>query len=249
MADPTSIEVLTSAARAALGQTGRYTVIELLAREDAAVAAQVYAALQVDLYWKRKDLPGVVAVSLAGIQHALTAAHASGDDADAFLGSAKQLAYNLASFTWPGWDEPGLVPTPAEVAIGLEAAQLNCRLADELNRPDGAKAKALWTLGAHQLAAGQLGRAADTFRSAEIHAVRAGAVLDQRMLRAYAALADLIADGSNGTAAAALKSEWDALAEEGSEDAMAYARQIRVARNWFGRGKGYDGPDWGTPSP
>jgi hypothetical protein len=233
MADPTSIEVLTSAARAALGQTGRYTVIELLAREDAAVAAQVYAALQLDLYWKRKDLPGVVAVSLAGIQHALTAAHASGDDADAFLGSAKRLAYNLASFTWPGWDEPDLAPTPAEVAIGLEAAQLNCRLADELNRPDGAKAKALWTLGAHQLAAGRYALAAETFAVGRAHAARAAASTDAIMLEADGLLADGLARPDEVGVGARLDGLLAALRQDGTVDGPAYADQLVVARRVF----------------
>jgi len=36
---------------------------------------------------------------------------------------AKGVIYNLASYTWPGWKEPGIAIGPGEIAQGLDAAK------------------------------------------------------------------------------------------------------------------------------
>src|SRR4051794_31454663 len=103
-----------------------YTAIEqLAAMRDPPAAAQCYADAVVDAYWKRKDLPTVVAVARAGIQFTLTTAlfTAAPDQVEKLRSTAKAIAYNLASFTWPGWDEAGIVCTPADLAAGFDAAK------------------------------------------------------------------------------------------------------------------------------
>ncbi len=247
MPDPTDDDAVS--AIAALRQPcGRYALIEFLrGQATPAAAVALCRRLQRTLYWTHKDVRGMVAASQVGIQHALNAAAADG--ADDLLGEAKQLAYDLGANTWPGWGETGVVITPADQAVGREAACLNLRLARHLNRPDKAMVNAIWLVGAHELADGQPVRAAATFRSAEAYVLHTGSMVLTHMLRAYAALADLLADWTNGVAAADLNAEWDALAEDGSDDALEYAGQIRVARNLFGRCSGYEGPQGAPPQP
>ncbi len=120
--------------------------------------ATLYDQLLRDAYWKHKNLPLATTLATAGIHFCLTHAHHAHLTPDPSLAtslksSAKALAYNLASFTWPGWDEPGISPTPADIALGHEAAKLNLRLALELQKPPDKIRNAHWLLGAHLLAA------------------------------------------------------------------------------------------------
>lgn len=116
-------------------------------------------------YWKRKDLPAAVVYSLAGIRRALAEAEGAGDgeEAEKLLGLGKATAFNLASYTWPGWEEPGIKITATDLAAGRDAAGLNLRLAMRLNRPAVAVANAHWMVGAHALSAGDYDGAMASF--------------------------------------------------------------------------------------
>jgi len=72
------------------------------------------------------------------------------------------VAYNVGSFTWPGWGE-GPAIERHHLAAGLAAAKLNLELALGFER---GVASAGWLVGAHQLAAGRRSDAAASFRSA-----------------------------------------------------------------------------------
>src|SRR4051812_49214197 len=65
------------------------------------------------------------------------------------LGVVKGMAYNLASFTWPGWNEVAV--SDEQMVIGRDAAKLNLDMATKLNRPPDKVAMAHWLLGAHAL--------------------------------------------------------------------------------------------------
>src|SRR5262249_4217240 len=85
-----------------------FAAIEYLQRQkDALAIVGAYADAVRLLYWERKDLDGVVALAQAGIQHAMIAAMAAEshgpERAHVLRSTAKALAYDLASFTWPGW--------------------------------------------------------------------------------------------------------------------------------------------------
>jgi hypothetical protein len=79
---------------------------------------------------------------------------------------AKHLAYNAGSFTWPGWREAEIDPSPADLAFGMDCARLNLRLAIELNRPPMGLSKAHWLIGAHAMALGDFDLAAKEFQLA-----------------------------------------------------------------------------------
>lgn len=138
------------------------------------------------LYWERKDLAAVVAVAHGGIRYCLAkiGESADRDGASFFGGKAKTLAANLASFTWPGWDETGIVPTADDLAEGLRAAELNLRLAVELGKPEERVQDAHWLLGAHLIAAGDAAGALEEFRqcSPETRPLFAGYELLARIL-------------------------------------------------------------------
>ncbi|MEK6223007.1 MAG: hypothetical protein N2D54_12245, partial [Chloroflexota bacterium] len=67
--------------------------------------------------------------------------------ANEFKGKAKALNYNLASFSWPGWDEPGFMDIPTDIlALGLQAAHENLRLAIELKKEEVRVSRAHWAI-------------------------------------------------------------------------------------------------------
>ena len=157
--------------------------------------ASTFESLHLEAYWKRKDLPLVITLTTTGIQFCLAHARlaeitADQDGAYSLRSVAKGLAYNLGSFTWPGWDEPGISPTPADVALGLEAARFNLRLAVELKKNADRVRDAHWLLGAHLLAAGEVENAVE-------HLVQAvppdGADPYGNMFRGYVLLAKCMA--------------------------------------------------------
>ena len=124
---------------ARVGNEDSYAAVELLCREgDGLGAAKTFSEAANHFYWKEKDLVSSVAMGRAGVQHALSAA-ACCDPGDLPLafelrGQAKAMAYNIASFTWSGWDEPGIVIGPSDLATGLDAARTNLRLGTELKK-------------------------------------------------------------------------------------------------------------------
>lgn len=74
-----------------------------------------------ELYWKAKDLPTAIAIGRAGIGYCMRRVDESSEPAqrDFFGTRAKALAFNIASFSWPGWAEPGIAPTPMTWLLGM----------------------------------------------------------------------------------------------------------------------------------
>jgi hypothetical protein len=219
----------------AMERKDRFALVEFLNRHDAKLAAEVYGKLQSEFYWKRKDVPLMVAMSQAGIQHGLTAAGRATDaeEARALHGAAKMLAYNLASFTWPGWDEKGIVLGSSDVAAGFDAARLNLRLAEELGRPDKAKANAWWALGAHQLVVADCKSAHESFIQGKAHAERGEAVVLASAMDGYALMTGVLADPTNSSERAKFDGAVTALKNSSQEDASDYANQLSVALGVF----------------
>ncbi len=231
-----NLKDLMAAALLTLETEGCLAVVELLTTQDPQHAAEIYLQAQLDSYWQRKSLPAVIALSHAGIQHALGAAVRTRDpEASAALrGSAMALAYNLASFTWPGWNEPDILLTPADIALGRDAAHLNLRLAEERQALPRAKANAHWILGAHELAAGKLARAAAAFQAGKSHAAEGDDPLLTQMLEGYLLLTDVLTrQPPNPGAKRLFEAHLSALHEEGSEDAREYATQLSTALSVF----------------
>ncbi|HLV79736.1 MAG TPA: hypothetical protein VKT32_05615 [Chthonomonadaceae bacterium] len=212
--------------------------IAFLGRQpDPLEAARAYADLVSALYWQEKDLYGVIVMARAGIQHGLLAAAALETEdaslAETLRGIAKGLAYDLGSFTWPGWDEPGIAIAPAHLIFGLEAAKVNLRLARELNKGDLPVARACWLLGAHHLAAGDSEAARRLFAEATDHARAAGAEEEALLGAGYQALAATLASPTDPAGPDALASILAQLAA--TEPGKGFAAQLKTAQRVFTR--------------
>lgn len=222
---------LIATALKTLRNSGVDAVIAQLNALDPADAVDAYATMQGEFYWKLKDLPAVVAISQAGIAIALKAADdaSTPEPANTLRGKAKAIAYNLASFTWRGWDEPGITIDDAAAAAGMEAATLNLQLAEKLNRPAKAKANAHWAIGAHHLAARRFTEATAAFAKGKSLAASTREPAFEQMFDGYIALVEDLATPGVATQLK-LDGLISRLESEGSDDAAEYARQLTVAR-------------------
>lgn len=169
--DPQRMVVLEKV-KALLKSSDTFKAIEFInAQGGPQVVAKRYADLVNDLYWQEKALFDVVTIARAGIQYSLTKAQelAESDSANAaqLRSTAKAIAYNLASYTWPGWDEKDIVISQADLNAGLDAAKLNLRLAIELNKGPKRLSMTYWVLGAQYLAVGEYEEAVRAFDSSK----------------------------------------------------------------------------------
>jgi hypothetical protein len=219
-----------------------FAAIDFLSRQpDALAAAKSFADAAAHFYWKEKDLPASIMLGRAGAQYALAAAErlATSDPALAseLRGKAKAMTYNLASFTWPGWDEPGITITAADLAVGLDAAKANLRLGRELSRGPLPLSRAHWMLAAHWIAAAEYERAREQFRLAARDAATAGAEADRLLCQGFEALTGRLAltDAPDPAADAALRSRLDdVLTRLGPlENGEMFVRQIETAGRVF----------------
>lgn len=192
-----------------LSQADTFALIEFLdQQEDRLEVAATYDELVRHLYWKEKNVPDMVALARAGIQYCLAAGTAVADeDVEQTLqlrSRAKTIAYNLASYTWSGWDEPGINLDETGRRFGLEAAHMNLRLALELDKGDMRISRAHWMIGAQLLAAGDRVLARESFQLASIYASRAQEETDDLLARSYSLLVGLLEDPENAALQQAL---------------------------------------------
>lgn len=173
-----------------LAENDSFAAIEFLNRpRETLTIARAYANVVNHLYWKAKNLPAVIAMARAGIQYGLSMALLEPDPQQAaeLRSVAKGMAYDLASFTWPGWNEEGIRIGPSELAVGLDAARTNLRLAQQLNKGDLPLARAYWMLGAQLWAAGDCDEAQRNFNESVKHAASAGSEAEALLAKGYAA--------------------------------------------------------------
>jgi hypothetical protein len=193
--------------------------------------AEAYDQLLRDAYWSHKDIAMVVALATAGIYYCFAHARLAADDAARrdFKSTAKVLAYNLGSFTWPGWDEPGVTICAMDQRRGLEGARLNLRLAVELQKPFEKICGGAWLLGAHLLAVGELEEALFYFH----YSVPETDHAEYGLYQGYVLLGEMVA-GREG-AYERLETHLDELTRMGGEAAIFARDQLRTARRVFGK--------------
>ena len=218
-------------------QAGAAAVVDYLnGQEEQVETAETYHKLMKDLYWQEKNVPDMVVLARAGMDYGLSTADSCADSdpgmAYDLRSWAKSIAYDLASFTWRGWDEPGIELSAEDEALGLRAAELNLRLAVDLDKGALRISRAYWILGAQQMAAGRLADAEDSFRAGELQGAEAGAAGDELICRAFTALTAFLqhpADQAYKTKLAEAKSR----VREGEHGAM-YLEQVETAERILG---------------
>lgn len=217
-----------------------FASVEYVCRQgDVLLAVQSFSDLMRHCYWERKDLTAALVFGRAGVQHALTAATTlekrDPEKAKALRSVAKGLAYNIASFTWPGWNEKGIELSKAHLAEGLQAARANLRLANQLKKDSLALSRAYWVLGAQELAAGNGKPSSQAFAKAAEHAKNAGSRGEELLAESFACLVEALGSTDIGVASKRLNNLLAELRKQ--KDGEFFAGQVETARQVFRRKK------------
>lgn len=201
--------------------------------------AVLYSNLVRDIYGKKHDVPRMILIGQAGIRFCLQQARAvetkDPEAANQLKGIAKTTAYNLSANTWPAWEDAGIVITRSDQQIGLDAARLNLRLAQELGRGPDKIGGAHWLLGAHHIALGRTEEAVEHLQLAVEKAREAGTPDAEQMARGYIAIARLSADTRNDAARTELDAAIEGLKKIGTDDAKFFAGQLLSVHEFFTR--------------
>lgn len=139
---------------------------------------------------------------------------------------ARGVAYNIASFTWPGWGDSPEPISDARQALGLHAAQRTLELAERIGE---VTPNALWILGAHQLNAGKYDEAISSFERAKGLARND---FYRSMHSAWQQLTQVVAKGGN-SGINDLDAAISNLRESDDEDAEFFADQLSTARRVY----------------
>ncbi len=154
------------------------------------------------LYRDSKDMAGVIIFSGAAIQLTQMSILTGSFKEDVVLKmkqKAAAIAYNLASFTWPGWNEEGLELGLTEQNIGMEAAKTNLRFIEEIGGDNMQFARAYWMTGAHRLTLNHADEAIYCFERSLKYADWADHTEETLLAQGYMILAQMMQSGDVGT--------------------------------------------------
>ena len=212
-----------------------YQLLEsLTAGNDPVAATQKFYELVGKLYMEAKNVPQMVMCGRAGIQFALDRAEqikvTDPQTADKLRGLAKTIAYDVSVNCWPGWGDEGIAINNSDLAVGLDLARLNLRLAGELKRDDFVHGNAHWLVGAHWLAMGKRKPALDAFEKSTEHFQTAGKPEYEWMAKGYLGLANLLDPAEQKTGEQQIQEARQALSQMNSEDAKFFSEQLTGVR-------------------
>lgn len=177
--------------------------------------------------------PKFVLLSVAAINYCLRRAAAAPDIAANLKNQAKIIAYNLGCNAWPGWGDYAWQMTPAELAIGREAAEFSLRLVEELDLGDEQLGNGHWLVGAQALAAGQHDAAAESFGKSRAAFERCGNQSGLLMAKGYYELNDSARNAfADDSALAAVLTR---LGEQDGDDFSFVADQLVTAQKVFSK--------------
>lgn len=197
-----------------------------------AARVQGYHDLMKHAYWQLKDLPATIRIGKAGVAIGEVLAESYPKQNDEIMSQVKAIHYDLASFTWPGWDEPDLSITEAQIRLGLESAERNLQLAIDLHKPPLPRSRAYWMLAAQEIAARQYTQAREHFSRAEQAARETDSAADQLLSRGFVQVAGLLADPDNPVLSEKLDEVKAAL--QGEEHGEFFIQQMDDALRVFG---------------
>jgi hypothetical protein len=114
-------------------------------------------------YWEKKDIGSYMLLARTVLELLVQYVKKNPQLRESYAEIIIITSYNMASMSWTGWDEEGITIDETHKLMGLQAAELNVRLATELNLPPERRQNGLWMLAAQHLAHGNTIVARETF--------------------------------------------------------------------------------------
>ena len=198
---------------------------------------EAFTNLVLDCHNKAKSTEQVLHFANAGIHYCLAcAATYDGKDdgaAKKLRFTAKRIATNAASFTWPGWNEPDLSISAGQMRQGLAFARYSVRQLHELDPNANQLAFTYWFLGAQLIAHVHYEEALSVLEQARDYTKKDGENPDGlTMLEGYIGLTKIL-NGETGPGELEFSSAISALESRESEDAKFYMKQLMSVRTIF----------------
>ena len=154
----------------------------------------------------------------------------SSNDEEAYLTAAYMTAYNIASNTWPGWNEGEIEDEHRE--MGLRFSRTHMKIVEQMNLPPGKRATALWIGAAHELAAKNYDTARSLFTQAKSLAEEDGNEEITLMNQGWLLVVDVLQGNSDADSdLKELKRRLSSMSDDGKFYAGQYDGALRAFRN------------------
>ena len=140
---------------------------------------------------------------------------------------ARGIAFNIASFTWPGWDDTPNI-TPELEQLGEDAAAFGLQIAEEIG---DVTPNILWINGVHALNARKFDHAKELFERAKTVVQND---LGVAMHNAWISCTEFLKNPTDETKATFVKS-LDKLTNHTQEDGKFFRNQLEIAVEVFQR--------------
>lgn len=202
-------------------------------QSDPLLITQLYGDLSNHYYWKKKDLASSLLFGKSGIKFGIVesgkVSEENEDLAYQLKSVVKGLYYNIASFTWPGWNEVGITISDSELKVGFEAAKSNLNYAEELKKGEIPFSRAHWMLGGHYLAMKDYSNAMDHYNHSAKHARSGNSRGEELLALGFMKLVETLSGVKK------LEVTLEAITEELSEieDGKYFVEQIKTATKVF----------------
>lgn len=217
-----------------------YKAVEYLSRQSNPLEIlDAFKEIVKRLYWESKDMAGVIIFSGAAIQFgqmSIQSASVKEDVIRQMKEKSAEIAYNLASFTWPGWNEEGFEISITEQNIGMEAAKTNLRLIEGMDGDNLQLARAYWLTGAHKLTLNDADEAIYFFERSLKYADWADNTEETLLAQGYMIFAQMLQSDEVGTKDLELLEQLKKKMVE-LPDGDAYVQQIETTYDFVFRPK------------
>ena len=178
--------------------------------------------------YKGRQLDAYLVLARAVFESAVQSANRSEmrEDKKDYLHAARDTAYNIASNTWPGWNEGEI--TEEQRLLGLKFSKISLEIAQQINmRSPGAP----WMAGVHELAAKNYKEARSLFGKARSLSEEEGSEEAVLMNAGWILVVDVLEGKSDAEAELEqLKERLTALGDDGKFYASQYDDALSVFR-------------------
>lgn len=184
-----------------------------------------YLAAQT-FYWQKKDVGSYMLLARTVLELLIEYTKKNPEHREEYAEIAVKTSYNMASMSWTGWDEEGVTIDDTQKLMGLQAAELNVRIATDLNLPPERRQNGLWMLAAQHLAHDNTRAAKETFME-QLSVIQNAKLQNEATPRAWIAACNLL-DGSGSESELEESLNKLGVNEEGEEQAGFLRTAMKV---------------------